>query len=154
MSLQLLMAHVLAFLFLLCAIGAQAQLTGRVGPTTSLQSKQNRICNVLNYGGSIGSNVRTFIFTTHQLLHLTVTVNLAAGHRPRHRPSLQRMREREPRFDTLRPRRKLQHANVADSERRDAVGVPDGRRYHAHGHAKRAHDRDPKCGRFRDVLEQ
>jgi hypothetical protein len=33
---------------------AQAQLTGPVGPTTPLASKSH-ICNVLDYGGSIGS---------------------------------------------------------------------------------------------------
>lgn len=32
---------------------AQAQLTGPVGPTTPLSSKSH-ICNVLDYGGSIG----------------------------------------------------------------------------------------------------
>ena len=32
-----------------------AQLSGRVGPTSSLSSKQSTICNVLDYGGSIGS---------------------------------------------------------------------------------------------------
>ncbi|KAI0830349.1 rhamnogalacturonase [Trametes gibbosa] len=35
---------------------ASAQLTGHVGPTTPLSSKQGTICNVLNYGGSIGSD--------------------------------------------------------------------------------------------------
>ncbi|KLO13032.1 rhamnogalacturonan-hydrolase [Schizopora paradoxa] len=35
-----------------------AQLTGKVGPTTSTASKQATICNVLNYGGSVGSSVR------------------------------------------------------------------------------------------------
>jgi hypothetical protein len=33
----------------------QAQLTGRVGPLNSRASK-SRICNVLDYGGTIGSN--------------------------------------------------------------------------------------------------
>ena len=37
---------------------ALAQLSGSVGPTTSLSSKQATICNVLNYGGVIGSSVR------------------------------------------------------------------------------------------------
>ncbi|KAG8839610.1 hypothetical protein FRB91_006866 [Serendipita sp. 411] len=36
-------------------LGVQAQLTGHVGPTTALSSKSN-ICNVLSYGGSIGSS--------------------------------------------------------------------------------------------------
>ena len=35
-----------------------AQLTGSVGPTTSLSQKQATICNVLDYGGSVGSSVR------------------------------------------------------------------------------------------------
>jgi rhamnogalacturonan hydrolase len=35
---------------------ASAQLSGSVGPTSSSSSKRNTICNVLNYGGSIGSN--------------------------------------------------------------------------------------------------
>ncbi|TDL16026.1 rhamnogalacturonase-like protein [Rickenella mellea] len=38
----------------ICA-GASAQLTGRVGPTTPL-SQKTKVCNVLNYGGSVGSN--------------------------------------------------------------------------------------------------
>jgi len=33
-----------------------AQLTGSVGPTTSTASKQATICNVLNYGGTVGSS--------------------------------------------------------------------------------------------------
>ncbi|KAL7278816.1 hypothetical protein ACG7TL_007833 [Trametes sanguinea] len=40
---------------LLLVSAACAQLSGRVGPTTSLSSKQSTICNVLDYGGSIGS---------------------------------------------------------------------------------------------------
>ena len=44
----------LASLFLISA--ASAQLSGSVGPTTSLSAKQATICNVLNYGGSIGSS--------------------------------------------------------------------------------------------------
>ncbi|KAG8831294.1 hypothetical protein FRC17_003341 [Serendipita sp. 399] len=36
-------------------LGVQSQLTGHVGPTTPLSSKSN-LCNVLNYGGSIGSS--------------------------------------------------------------------------------------------------
>ena len=34
---------------------SQAQLTGSVGPLTTLASK-SKICNVLDYGGSIGSS--------------------------------------------------------------------------------------------------
>ncbi|KAF8578955.1 glycoside hydrolase family 28 protein [Ramaria rubella] len=34
-----------------------AQLTGSVGPTTTTTSKQKTICNVLDYGGVIGSSV-------------------------------------------------------------------------------------------------
>lgn len=30
---------------------AAAQLTGRVGPTTSRESKRAKVCNVLDYGG-------------------------------------------------------------------------------------------------------
>ena len=44
----------LAFLLLLSVVSAQ--LSGSVGPTTSLSSKQATICNVLDYGGSIGSS--------------------------------------------------------------------------------------------------
>lgn len=43
-------------LFLLGATPALAQLTGPVGPTTSPSAKRNTICNVLDYGGSIGSS--------------------------------------------------------------------------------------------------
>ena len=34
---------------------AAAQLSGSVGPTTSLSSKST-LCNVLDYGGSVGSS--------------------------------------------------------------------------------------------------
>lgn len=36
-----------------------AQLTGSVGPTTPLSSKRNTICNVLDYGGTVGSSVQS-----------------------------------------------------------------------------------------------
>ena len=42
-------------LFLLLS-DASAQLSGSVGPTTSLSSKQATVCNVLDYGGSVGSS--------------------------------------------------------------------------------------------------
>ncbi len=44
-------------LIVLCAsiLDVGAQLTGSVGPTTSLASKSN-LCNVLDYGGTIGSS--------------------------------------------------------------------------------------------------
>ena len=48
-----------ALLSVLNALVALGQLSGRVGPTTPRSSKQQTICNVLNYGGSIGSNVGT-----------------------------------------------------------------------------------------------
>lgn len=48
----------LAVLVTLACSGALAQLTGTVGPTTSTAAKQATICNVLNYGGAIGSSVR------------------------------------------------------------------------------------------------
>ncbi|TDL15361.1 rhamnogalacturonase [Rickenella mellea] len=35
--------------------GASAQLSGRVGPTTALSQKKT-VCNVLNYGGKVGSS--------------------------------------------------------------------------------------------------
>lgn len=38
------------------ALSVFGQLSGRVGPTTSRASKQATICNVLDYGGTIGSN--------------------------------------------------------------------------------------------------
>lgn len=44
----------LASLLLISA--ASAQLSGSVGPTTSTASKQSLICNVLNYGGQVGSS--------------------------------------------------------------------------------------------------
>ena len=47
-----------ALLCVLNALSALGQLSGRVGPTTSRSSKQAHICNVLNYGGSVGSSVR------------------------------------------------------------------------------------------------
>ncbi|EJD00593.1 uncharacterized protein FOMMEDRAFT_187129 [Fomitiporia mediterranea MF3/22] len=51
------MAFGLAFLsFLLALPSVFAQLSGRVGPTTPLSAKQATICNVLNFGGSVGSS--------------------------------------------------------------------------------------------------
>ena len=44
----------LASLLLISA--ASAQLSGSVGPTTSLSAKQSKICSVLDYGGSVGSS--------------------------------------------------------------------------------------------------
>ncbi|RPD63561.1 rhamnogalacturonase [Lentinus tigrinus ALCF2SS1-6] len=41
---------------LLLLSAASAQLSGTVGPTSSLESKQSTICNVLDYGGSVGSS--------------------------------------------------------------------------------------------------
>ncbi|EJD00592.1 rhamnogalacturonan-hydrolase [Fomitiporia mediterranea MF3/22] len=46
-----------AFLSALLALPvAFAQLSGRVGPTTPLSAKQATICNVLDFGGSVGSS--------------------------------------------------------------------------------------------------
>ena len=39
---------------LLLVSAVSAQLSGSVGPTSSLASKQSTICNVLDYGGSVG----------------------------------------------------------------------------------------------------
>ncbi|KAG8944197.1 hypothetical protein FRC00_010721, partial [Tulasnella sp. 408] len=41
---------------LLIASTACAQLTGRVGPTSTTAAKRAKICNVLDYGGTIGSS--------------------------------------------------------------------------------------------------
>ena len=41
---------------LLLVSAVSAQLSGSVGPTSSLASKQSTICNVLDYGGSVGSS--------------------------------------------------------------------------------------------------
>ncbi|TFY57203.1 hypothetical protein EVJ58_g7169 [Rhodofomes roseus] len=38
-----------------CTLGIRAQLSGSVGPTTPLSEKSN-LCNVLDYGGSVGSS--------------------------------------------------------------------------------------------------
>ena len=46
-----------ALLLTLNTLSALGQLSGRVGPTTSRSAKRNTICNVLNYGGSVGSSV-------------------------------------------------------------------------------------------------
>lgn len=46
-----------ALLCVLNALSAFAQLSGSVGPTTSRSSKQATICNVLSYGGTVGSSV-------------------------------------------------------------------------------------------------
>ncbi|KAI5119242.1 hypothetical protein M0805_008793 [Coniferiporia weirii] len=50
-------ALVRLFFALVCASSAAfAQLSGTVGPTTSTADKQKTICNVLDYGGEIGSS--------------------------------------------------------------------------------------------------
>ncbi|KAG9044393.1 hypothetical protein FS837_008218 [Tulasnella sp. UAMH 9824] len=41
---------------LLTASTACAQLTGRVGPTSTTAAKRAKVCNVLDYGGTIGSS--------------------------------------------------------------------------------------------------
>ncbi|KIO23148.1 glycoside hydrolase family 28 protein [Tulasnella calospora MUT 4182] len=41
---------------LLTASAAYAQLTGHVGPTSTTTAKRAKICNVLDYGGTIGSS--------------------------------------------------------------------------------------------------
>ena len=41
---------------LLLVVAASAQLSGSVGPTTPLSDKQATICNVLDYGGTVGSD--------------------------------------------------------------------------------------------------
>lgn len=51
------MAFGLTFLSALLVLPvAFAQISGHVGPTTSTATKQATICNVLSYGGSVGSN--------------------------------------------------------------------------------------------------
>lgn len=50
----------LAFFCVLNALSACGQLSGRVGPTTSRSAKQATICNVLSYGGKVGSSVRVY----------------------------------------------------------------------------------------------
>ncbi|KAI0645895.1 rhamnogalacturonase-like protein [Trametes meyenii] len=40
----------------LLAAAASAQLSGHVGPTSSLSAKQSTICNVNDYGGKVGSS--------------------------------------------------------------------------------------------------
>ncbi len=42
----------LACLLLLCIVPSGAQLSGRVGPTTSTESKKKTVCNVLKYGAA------------------------------------------------------------------------------------------------------
>ena len=59
---------------LLLVSAASAQLSGPVGPTSSLSSKQSTICNVLDYGGSIGSSdigpAISSAFTVRNMVHL------------------------------------------------------------------------------------
>ncbi|KAI9058602.1 glycoside hydrolase family 28 protein [Trametes sanguinea] len=68
---------------LLLVAAASAQLSGRVGPTTSLSSKQSTICNVLDYGGSIGSAdigpAISSAFTNCVLKHSGSTLYVPAG---------------------------------------------------------------------------
>ncbi|KAH8104352.1 rhamnogalacturonan-hydrolase [Phellopilus nigrolimitatus] len=52
----MLFGHVHLIFALVAASGSLAQLSGSVGPTSSLPSKQETICNVLDYGGEVGSS--------------------------------------------------------------------------------------------------
>ena len=83
----------LAALLALCgACGAFAQLSGSVGPTTSLSQKQGTICNVLNYGGSVGSSVRALIpLRCYMRAHATILLH--TGYRPCYWQSLHRLCE-------------------------------------------------------------
>lgn len=53
--------------FVLVASAALAQLSGSVGPTTPLSEKQGTICNVLDFGGEIGSTVSPCAFSVVKL---------------------------------------------------------------------------------------
>ncbi|KAI0759248.1 rhamnogalacturonase [Trametes elegans] len=68
---------------LLLVSAASAQLSGRVGPTSSLSSKQSTICNVLDYGGSVGSSdigpAISSAFTNCVLKHSGSTLYVPAG---------------------------------------------------------------------------
>ena len=55
LAMKLSYLHVAAAIFL--GTVAHAQTSGHVGPTTPLSEKQGTICNVLNYGGTVGSSV-------------------------------------------------------------------------------------------------
>ncbi|KAI1791435.1 rhamnogalacturonase [Ganoderma leucocontextum] len=71
----------LASLLLLSTVSAQ--LSGSVGPTSSLSSKQATICSVLDYGGSIGSSdigpAIASAFTNCVLTHSGSTLYVPAG---------------------------------------------------------------------------
>ena len=81
-----------ALLALCGACGAFAQLSGSVGPTTSLSQKQGTICNVLNYGGSVGSSVSSLI-PHHCYIRAHEAKLLRIGYRPRYWQSLHRLCE-------------------------------------------------------------
>lgn len=63
------------------ATAACAQLSGSVGPTTPLSTKTH-ICNVLDYGGSIGSSdigpaITSAFNVSHELALLGITETIA-----------------------------------------------------------------------------
>lgn len=81
-----------ALFCVLNALSALGQLSGRVGPTTSRSAKQATTCNVLNYGGTVGSSVRPF----HSYSVEQSTYNLPViGHWTRHSVRVQQLCSQE-----------------------------------------------------------
>jgi rhamnogalacturonan hydrolase len=59
-----------ALVGLVSSVLVNGQLTGSVGPTTARTAKTN-ICNVLNYGGSIGSSdIGPAILSAYNVSHV------------------------------------------------------------------------------------
>lgn len=157
--------------FLLSASVALAQLSGSVGPTTSTSAKQLTICSVLDYGGAVGSSVSEACLIINSTVVLML--DLPTGYRTCHWKCLHQLRTETLRLNAVCTCRKLQHEDLADLERWNEMGIPDGWCYHAckwdfpsswsysgncynendrcdHG----KHDRHRKCKRFWILLEQ
>ena len=144
-SARTLSSSVLLTFYLVFQLGASvihAQLTGRVGPTTSLQSKQVRVCNVLDYGGTIGSDVRFHLATRMMSSYL----HLKIGHRPCYRSRLHFVCQIQPGFNIVFACWELQHEDVADPLWSETMGFPDGWCDYADEYYQWTYDRYTKRG--------
>ena len=79
------------FFCVLNALAVFGQLSGRVGPTTSRSAKQATICNVLSYGGKVGSSVCAYNISSMER-DLLGTCCCIVGHWSRYSVGFQQLR--------------------------------------------------------------
>lgn len=98
---------------LLASTAAFGQLSGSVGPTTSRSAKQATICNVLNYGGSIGSSVRCF--PPFLCIEYQLRFSYRLGYRACYCKRIYQLCSQKLWFYALRSCWKLQYADLGES---------------------------------------